>query len=204
MIDFELIRQTTEITVGRHPGVVVTGVVGIIIGMVIAIFMTAFAKYEEFWFALGIAVSCLGALCIIFAPTTETRPSTEAMTASQEAYEQVAEAVADDYDVEVVSMSSCGTEPADIPSEVSGVPKGWNVDFFGEVDENTQEHYNRVRFLEQVVSQDFVSNPQLLLAIPSGIVTCYSVQYDQSTGTTTLLVGGENINAMAPQSLKKD
>lgn len=130
-------------------------------------------------------------------PVTKTEPTTVAMDTSKKSYDQVIEAVTDDYDVEVASKSGCDSGPAEIPNEV-------DAGSYGDIDEEIQEHYDRVQFLKKAVSSDFASNPQLLLKTPNGVVTCYTVQYDQADGTATLLISDEDVDAVEPGSLKKD
>ena len=208
MIDFELIGQTIETTVGENPFLL--PVMGLLFSVtsVLAAYvfwgMWSLGKmaWRQLWFVLFLgtfSLVLLGFKDFIFKPETETKPTAVAMAASQGSYDQVIEAVTDDYDVKVASPSDCGAEPAEIPKEVT-------VGFWtGNTDEEIQEHYNRIQFLEEVVSQDSTSNPQLLLTTPDDtVITCYVVRYDQSTGTATLLAGSGNVDAPAPQSLKKD
>lgn len=146
---------------------------------------------------LTAVLGCLLGGVVEDVPVTKTEPTAVARALSTVSYNQVVKAVTDGYDVEVASKSGCDSTPAKIPDEV-------DAGSYGDTDEAIEKHYDRVQFLKKAVSSDFTSNPQLLLKTPNGVVTCYKVQYDQTDGTATLLVSDENIDAVAPGSLKKD
>lgn len=207
MIDFELIGQTTDKTVDSPLfgvwvlfTVFAIGVVGVG-GFLLPASqggITGRKAVIGFSSVMLIVITTGALVTYLIKPLTVTYPTIAAVAASQESYDRVVEAVTDDYDVEVTSPSDCHSEPAEIPEGVTTKV----LKEYGE--EEVQEHYNRVRFLEKVVAPDSASNPQLLLTTPDGTVTCYTVRYDQSTSTATLLSSSGNVDAPAPESLKKD
>lgn len=130
-------------------------------------------------------------------PIEKTEPTQAAVAEAQRGHDHIVSEVLDTYDVEVASPSGCGnSELVDVPKEVKSSASDTEMDLY-------KKHYRHVEFIEAALKDDFRLNPKLMLSTPSGVTTCYTVRYDQQEDTVRLLVSGEEVDAAAPESLRR-
>lgn len=130
-------------------------------------------------------------------PIEKTEPTQVAMVEAQRGYGHIVSEVLDTYDVEVASASGCGNDGlVDVPKEVKSSASDAEMDLY-------KKHYRHVEFIETALKDDFRLNPKLMLSTPSGVTTCYTVRYDQQEDTVRLLISGEEVDAAAPESLRR-
>lgn len=130
-------------------------------------------------------------------PIEKTKPTQVAMVEAQRGYGHIVSEVLDTYDVEVASASGCGNDGlVDVPKEVKASASDAEMDLY-------KKHYRHVEFIKAALKDDFRLNPKLMLSTPSGVTTCYTVRYDQQEDTVRLLISGEEVDAAAPESLRR-
>lgn len=157
------------------------------------------------WVSLVTSVLLLAAVLVVDdsalikkVPVEETKPSDEAITEAQRGYDHIVDGVLDSYDVEIASTSGCGVgNSADIPTKIRRAASDKELPLY-------EEHYSNISFIEATLEDDFTANPQLMLHTPSGVVTCYTVQYDPESDTSRLLVNGDDVDAEAPELLRRN